>query len=272
MAIKRMGKKIEQSEKKSRAKFQRPDKLEPFIDDANRIRANIVLLNAPETFESNKKIYRTEDGESWLSDDGYFQTLKKTLEDCLAGLPNDFCDYIKEKGTRKALHYQNREDYPGILYRLTLQEYGEFHQLREDLRAYADYFTNWRKHGVITGGTAGTYGADGTPVNLPIPQSIYQMEGTKEGTVTTIVPINLSAALHGVIGERVRSCEICQNIFWASRKDKETCSQPCANNLRVRLSRHLSDKEKADRKAQRDANRERNKKLKQSRVNKNGTV
>lgn len=56
-------------------------------------------------------------------------------------------------------------------------------------------------------------------------------------------------------GDRLRICKICGKVFWAKRYDSLTCSEQCANNLRVRLSRSLSDEEKMKRKMQREANR-----------------
>jgi hypothetical protein len=237
MRKKKIDKKIEPKEPKSRAKYQCPEKLNLFIYNANRLPANTDLLNPREVFDSNKKIYLAKDGKAWISDDGYLQTLKKTVEDCLAGLPNDFCDYIEERSVRRAARHQDKEDYQSYLYDGTLQEYGEFSQLREDLRNYADYFTNWRKHHFISFGIGGAYGRDGTPVTLPMPQSIYQLEDTKEGMITTIVPIGLSKALNGVIGDRVRTCEICNLFFWAKYKNSDTCSTPCLNALRQRRHR-----------------------------------
>jgi hypothetical protein len=63
--------------------------------------------------------------------------------------------------------------------------------------------------------------------------------------------------------ERIRTCEICERVFWAVRYDQETCKSACANTLRVRRSRTLTDEEKAERKSKREANRE---------LIKNGTV
>jgi hypothetical protein len=50
----------------------------------------------------------------------------------------------------------------------------------------------------------------------------------------------------------------------------ETCSPACANVLRVRRFRSLSDEEKAKIKVQRKANREHKQKLEEKRKKKNG--
>lgn len=46
--------------------------------------------------------------------------------------------------------------------------------------------------------------------------------------------------------DRIRSCEICSRIFWANRKDSETCSPDCFNTLRQRRYRERN-KEKVNR-------------------------
>jgi hypothetical protein len=62
--------------------------------------------------------------------------------------------------------------------------------------------------------------------------------------------------------DRLRICEICSRLFWAKRKDSETCSARCFNNLRQRNHRNLTDEEKAQRKAKREANRQSKNELK----------
>ena len=58
------------------------------------------------------------------------------------------------------------------------------------------------------------------------------------------IPKRISWILHsiGVTLEsddvdRIRSCAICNQVFWAARRDKKCCSGACANVYRVRLSR-----------------------------------
>jgi hypothetical protein len=43
----------------------------------------------------------------------------------------------------------------------------------------------------------------------------------------------------GVQASRVRRCEICENYFWAGRKDKKVCSEQCGATLRKRRGREL---------------------------------
>jgi hypothetical protein len=66
------------------------------------------------------------------------------------------------------------------------------------------------------------------------------------------------AALIGKFDDsRLRRCKVCEKrIFWAKRIESEACSLQCANVLRVRRYRSLTDEEKANKKAKQNANRE----------------
>jgi len=65
---------------------------------------------------------------------------------------------------------------------------------------------------------------------------------------------SLLTAIRKIKYNRLRICEVCERIFWANNKNSETHSPQCANILRVRKHRQLSDEEKEARKAQRKAN------------------
>jgi hypothetical protein len=54
--------------------------------------------------------------------------------------------------------------------------------------------------------------------------------------------------------DRLRTCQICHRIFWLKRKDSKTCSLSCANYLRVKNYRNLTDEQKRERKKQREEN------------------
>lgn len=51
-------------------------------------------------------------------------------------------------------------------------------------------------------------------------------------------------AFSGVDVERVKICELCDKVFWASRIDASCCSKECAHNLRNRIYR--GNKKKQD--------------------------
>src|SRR6185295_13719531 len=53
-------------------------------------------------------------------------------------------------------------------------------------------------------------------------------------------PIFWVEDLRDVEVTRIRKCANCNNIFWAGRQDKPTCSNECGQVWRQRLSRDLS--------------------------------
>lgn len=59
----------------------------------------------------------------------------------------------------------------------------------------------------------------------------------QDNKINVILP-EFFEIINGIDLERLRICKICSLIFWAVRKDSETCSLPCANNLRVRRHRN----------------------------------
>lgn len=55
---------------------------------------------------------------------------------------------------------------------------------------------------------------------------------------------DLMKIIDGVNLERIRSCEICQRIFWAKRIESQTCSKKCLNALGARKHRQKGGLEK----------------------------
>lgn len=102
--------------------------------------------------------------------------------------------------------------------------------------------------------------SDIPPIQISVRPKIKSEREESDETLTIKSPTVIDV-LNGTYN-RLRICEICKNIFWAERIDKKACSLDCANNLRVRRYRSLSDDEKAKRKTRATANRERNKELK----------
>ena len=66
--------------------------------------------------------------------------------------------------------------------------------------------------------------------------------------------------IRGIEADRLRVCEVCNRIFWAKRKDAETCSPNCLNVLRQRRFRQ-QNKEQVN--ARRRENYAHKKKLKE---------
>lgn len=58
-----------------------------------------------------------------------------------------------------------------------------------------------------------------------------------KGTIVKVIPSQFFLAIDGVDADRIRACKICNAVFWAIRKDSESCSPHCYNTLRQRLHR-----------------------------------
>lgn len=92
---------------------------------------------------------------------------------------------------------------------------------------------------------------------------------TPQGKALAKSDLKLLNAINSIEFDRLRVCEICNQIFWANYKNSFTCSTPCLNALRQRRHRK---KNKEVINAKRKANYDRNKKLKQLKEKKNGTL
>ncbi len=201
------------------------------------------LVDGEEVYKKYAEKYFTPAGLSLTSKkDALLSMFANTLDECLAGLPVDFVGYIREQGLQNARHAQNAEEYQMSRLKSSVSAYFEFYRLRKDLIDFVDYFTNWRKHGYVSIGSGGLFGLDGRAVGLPNAQAAFIKKDAKDGWRVTVEPTGLSAALDGIIGDRLRSCEICSKIFWARRKESETCSGKCSNKLRVRRHRETPEK------------------------------
>ena len=109
-----------------------------------------------------------------------------------------------------------------------------------------------------------------TGFHIPVMVSI-----TPQNKVSVSASIEFLEAINQADADNLRICKICKRIFWAKREKSETCSRRCRNVRNVRISRSLTDEEKAERKAKREANREliKNGKAKPTkRKNKNGSL
>lgn len=65
----------------------------------------------------------------------------------------------------------------------------------------------------------------------------------------------------GFDDSRLRRCEICQNVFWASRSDAVTCSPSCKNKRNLKLFRERTPEQKEEDRRVRQLNREARKRL-----------
>ncbi len=64
----------------------------------------------------------------------------------------------------------------------------------------------------------------------------FQMWIDENGEICTNKDL-FTDAVEGVEAARIRLCEVCRNVFWASRMNKKSCSKLCAHALRNRRYR-----------------------------------
>ncbi len=54
----------------------------------------------------------------------------------------------------------------------------------------------------------------------------------------------LAEALQGEDASRIRQCKMCHEIFWAGRKDQETCTRRCTNLFHTHARRYQTEEDK----------------------------
>lgn len=63
------------------------------------------------------------------------------------------------------------------------------------------------------------------------------------GTTVQTVKSRFFEAIENVDTDRIRICDVCENIFWATRFDSKTCSKQCYNTFRQRQFREKNREE-----------------------------
>ncbi|MEJ7860728.1 MAG: hypothetical protein WKF90_03720 [Pyrinomonadaceae bacterium] len=221
MRKKKVDKKTEPKEKKSRAKYQCPPELEDLIYQVN-------LLPPDFDFKSfNKAIKRQLES---LSKKDCLDEMD--MKDCLRGTPESFQLHIRKlivfhpnffqpfitlKDSDKPARFADHYDLEGALSsyeRMYRSIWGFFSQLEME-RQYKDTLYRDHSHWDISSYTVIIIRGD---------------DGLLHHT-------GLSALIGKFDDSRLRRCEICNRIFWANYKNSFTCSKPCLNALRQRRHR-----------------------------------
>jgi hypothetical protein len=168
--------------------------------------------------------------------------MKETLKLCLKDLPERFQHYIRSE----AINSESLID----IERASIHEiermagaYTGFFRLREMLTEIVNRLEAERR---------GEFFLDWQRIPITMPSKLLKDENGFLYTEPTLWQDSFNQKIDS---SRLRICRICRHIFWAKREDSETCSTNCANNLRVRRSRSLSDEEKLKRKMLREENR-----------------
>ncbi|MDQ3636204.1 MAG: hypothetical protein M3405_17145 [Acidobacteriota bacterium] len=238
---------------KSRAKYKCPDEVKELLRKVNLILFPTNMIDLEFEIRRRTRILREK-----TDDNNASVAIRDVLTDCLNDLPDDFISYIK--GFCYGSHIReidiNKADLKDI--HLMAQAYMSFYTLHNETISYARRLKNEREC---------KYQPNHWEVFPERASGVILQDENGNNYVDGLVSV-----IHKIIPDRFRMCEICNRIFWANRKDSVNCSKKCANTLRVRRSRSLTDEEKAERKAKRQANRKHNQKLKKMEKHKNVNI
>ncbi len=265
MRKKKTDKKVEPEERKSRAIYK-PSELEESIKQVNIIPKNAELRDYNEIWRQPK--FRTpfdlpkEETYSFL-----IEKQKRIFNECFASFSEQFKENLLKICEAVVVEkYPNHDKLDlklSSLY-LAIDNYQLLYRLNTDLRSIARFFSHLRKDSYRFVSESELITNDGESIRLPT----FEVQLKREGTIGKVHK-GLSEAVIGVDLDRIRTCEICEQVFWANYKNSFTCSTPCLNALRQRRHRK-TNKEAINEK--RRANYDRNKKLKQLKEKKNGTL
>jgi hypothetical protein len=228
--------KPEQAEKKSRAKYKRPDDVGKLIDLVNLVPFPKNMMNLGLEIEYRTRILREQTGDSNAG-----VSLRDVLIEALQDLPEEFHNYLKGFCYASWLRPIDisKADFRDVHH--LSQAYMSFYQTHNETVAYAFRLKNDRE-GKSYPNSWEIFPSRASGVILKDDKGNMYLDG-------------LAGVIHKIIPDRFRMCEICNRIFWAKRDDSLTHSEQCANTLRVRLSRSLTDEQKAERKAKRESNK-----------------
>ena len=225
-----------------------PVALESLLETNALLRAKDVMPDFYEVLETKKEELKVDFDRSSLTDQ--IKVYESTFNEILRKLPLKFRNYVlDEKDLEQTilLAYCNPELFhttsassEEILLRSTLafyrsaeSRYVDVQDGRAIIQSLIEPFVYWRKTGrfshrhqrVIKNALSL---ALGTPVI------------TKENTLELKININpntLGGALHVMNINCLRTCEVCERIYWAMREKSKTCSKRCRDIFKVQQYR-----------------------------------
>lgn len=271
----------------SRARYECPQQLKEMLDLIRLVPPNTFLFNLVEMYEKNiaeeqekgelipfifgntRSAYLENVFRQVFPDRSPLAALQRYLEHT----PEEFQDFIMRPpeylayltlgkdmmgddvlGPDELCPAEPAELTESDKFNWAMSKYTSFHTIRESLQALVRHLDSERKIKLAARGT-GYLSLGWFPLTLTT-----TIERGSDGKLRTT---GLASLLGTFDDSRLRTCQICEHIFWAKRKDSKTCGRRCLNVFNVREYRALTSEEKAERKARRKANQ---------RMIKNGTV
>jgi hypothetical protein len=266
------------AQSRSRAKYKCPERLAELIEIDRSLPAGFEL---PDLRDIQLQFARQQpDPIKWFAGKprlslttAEIRIVKRNEEkiygECFRPFPKQVVKKIlidNYRGGYKSPFLQVRKDARETAKRWAVNRwYPEYMEFRRLLSAIADFFEYARTQKPYVN-ERGEVIADSRSPKPPSTFVYIASYGTKKLDPRSSKLIN---TLFVDNGDRIRKCQFCRLIYWAVRDDSRTCTRRCANALRQRDYRNLSDEEKMARKESRASDRVQNLKLKKLREAKN---
>lgn len=235
MPTKILQKEISQTEKTLRAKYEIPEKLGFLITVANRFPSESDLPDVLEFFKSAKKKLSEEEAANFTQEKEWKLVVSEIIEVLgtsersgsliLGVLMQAFASVGKlpESSAVDAILLPDVvKAFIGIYANIKndRDNFVKFAQALDDIRKGKREKSDLERFTTVII----PYISDSNKIEMQ--SNTFFLEGVK-----------------GIDADRLRICEICNEIFWAKRKDSETCSKSCFNALRQRRHRERNKDE-----------------------------
>lgn len=160
-------------------------------------------------------------------------SLPQILEACLLGTPMEFQEYLDEQTGGLYAIYDDPIIRQLNKVRLLANEYVKFYEFHLLMHRITDAFEEDREREKRS-----VRHLSDDLVKLRVYELILQKD--EDGIAR---PVGIFGLLGWFDQTRLRKCKICTRIFWAKRKDKETCSPKCLHALVLRKYRETHSEE-----------------------------
>ena len=229
---------LQQTEKKSRAKYKCLPELADILEMVNLVPPDADMPNAGKVIEAftNEWLLQEQKTDVDLWSDIFDECFKDFDREAKTNIFNFWFDK-----SAKSNNDLDRRRYKALLDAVIIT-YEEIYQTRKNIKLVIDSVSEKKKK---------TENSSWHKPNLEISIPITEKDGEFRASLPVFLELISTINL-----DRLRACEICNRVFWAKREESKTCSAPCFGILRTRRYRNLTPEEKAERKAKREANRE----------------
>lgn len=216
-----------QKEKTSRAKYKCSPELAELLATVNAVPPGVVLpsyRDAKDKFES----------EYFLEHNVRYENMDESSRLHMMFEVFDYCfkDFFDQDYKKQVFEYwfsrlketlsQSEKTYLALFYSL-IETYEYVRETRRDVNHIIRYVSELNNKSPILH----LY-----DTNLHTPLAFSQQNGETRAKL-----LGFAKVIESIDLERLRACKTCGRVFWAKRKDSETCQTVCFNALRQRRHR-----------------------------------